>query len=246
MEIGVLGGRGVAGSAAVAELERRGHTVRVLSRATGFDVTADPVPTEPLAGLGALVETLNPSKTTTAASRAVLVDGVTRALRAGAAAGVGHVVSLSIVGIHDIPIGYYRVKVEQEAAVKAGPIPATIVRGTQFPQLFDAAWNATRRLGFIPALRGTVAPLDPRDLAVALVDAVEAGPDGPSEVELRGPEIIEIADLARSWKAATGSKRPVLRIPNIARATRVIASGALADLAVPAATRTWSGWLATR
>jgi uncharacterized protein YbjT (DUF2867 family) len=246
MEIGVLGGRGVAGSAAVAELERRGHTVRVLSRATGFDVTADPVATEPLRGLDAIVETLNPSKTTTAAARAVLVDGVRRTLEAASAAGVKHVVSLSIVGTQAIPIGYYRVKNEQEAVVQGGPVPATIVRGTQFPQLFDAAWSATRKIGFIPALRGTVAPLDPRDLAVALADAVEAGPDGPREVELRGPEIFELTDLARSWKAANGSKRPVLRLPNVLAATRVIASGALANPAVPAATRTWSDWLAAR
>lgn len=244
MQIGVLGGAGVAGAATVQELESRGHQVRVLSRRSGFDVTAAASSAAALEGLDALVDCLNPSKTTTGAARAVLVDGLRETLAVAARAGVRHVVSLSIVGIEGLPLGYYRVKLEQEGVVRSAPIPGTVVRATQFPQLFDLAWSATRRAGVIPAPHGQVAPIDPRDVAIVLAEAVEAGPDGPREVAVRGPEVLDIRDLAASWKAARRSKRPVLPLPALGGALRSIAAGDLVPDGLPVRGRGWSQWLA--
>ena len=54
-------------------------------------------------------------------------------LAAETAAGVGHHVTLSVVGADRLPdSGYIRAKVAQEELVKAGPVPYTIVRATQF------------------------------------------------------------------------------------------------------------------
>ncbi len=231
MEIGVLGGAGVAGSAAARELRARGHAVRVLSRRSGFDVT-EPAASA-LEGLDALVDCLNPSKTTTKAARAVLVDGLRATLQLAADQGVGHVVSLSIVGIDELPIGYYRVKLEQESVVHAAPIPGTVVRATQFPQLFDQAWNATKRLGLIPAPRGPVAPIDPRDVARVLADVVEEGPGGEPVRQIRGREIVDLRQLAQDWKSTQGSKRPVLRFPALGGALKAIARGDLVDESIP-------------
>lgn len=238
MRIGILGGKGVAGSAVAAELEARGHDVVVLSRRTGFDVTDASASATALTGVDALVDTLNPSKTTESATRALLVDGLRATLDAAAAAGVRHVVSLSIVGIDDLPLGYYRVKLEQEALVQAGPIPGTVVRATQFPELFDQAWNATARLGVIPAPRGPVAPIETRDVAVVIADAVEAGPPAAgARVQVRGAEIVDLRDYAKRWKQAHGSRRPILPLPAIGGALKAIARGDLVDPAIPTPSR---------
>lgn len=244
MEIGVLGGAGVAGTAAADELRARGHTVRVLSRRSGFDVTVPEASVGALEGLDALVDCLNPSKTTTGAARAVLVDGLRATLTAAAEQGVRQVVSLSIIGIDRMPVGYYRVKVEQEAVVHAAPLVGTVLRATQFPALFDQAWGATKRMGVIPAPRGPVAPIDPRDVATALADAVEAGPDGPRSISIRGPEILDLREVAADWKVTRASRRPVLPLPAVGGMLRAIADGDLVDEQLPTGTRGWSEWVA--
>jgi uncharacterized protein YbjT (DUF2867 family) len=46
---------------------------------------------------------------------------------------VGHHVTLSVVGADRLPeSGYFRAKAAQEELVKAGAVPYTIVRATQF------------------------------------------------------------------------------------------------------------------
>lgn len=243
MRIGVLGGRGVAGAAAVAELSRRGHEVRALSRATGVDVaTATGLPAA-LAGLDAVVDCLGSAGSGDAAARPILVDGLRRALAAAAEARVAHAVSLSIVGCERVPLAYYRVKVDQEAVVRAAPLPATIVRATQFPSLLDGAWRAARRTGAIPVVPGVVAPVDPRDVALVLADAVEAGPDGPPRC-VCGPQDLTVGELARGWKQATGSRRPIVRLPAATAALKAVAGGALVDRRAARGTRTWAAWLA--
>lgn len=234
MKIGVLGGKGVAGGAVAAELTARGHDVVVLSRRSGFDATDPAGSAAALAGLDALVDALNPSKTTERATRALLVDGLRGVLEAAAAAGVRHVVSLSIVGIDDLPFGYYRVKLEQERLVQDGPLPGTVVRATQFPALFDQAWGATKRLGVILAPRGPVAPIDPRDVAVVIANAVEAGPEqAGTRVQVRGAEIVDLRDYARRWKQATGSRRPIVALPAVGGALKAVARGDLVDESIP-------------
>ena len=238
MRIGILGGKGVAGSAVAAELAARGHEVVVLSRRTGFDVTDPATTAAALDRLDALADCLNPSKTTEAATRALLVDGLGATLSAAAGAGVRHVVSLSIVGIDDLPFGYYRVKLEQEALVESAPIPGTVVRATQFPELFDQAWGATKRLGVIPAPRGPVAPIDPRDVAVVIADAIEAGPEtAGTRQQVRGAEIVDLREYARRWKQANGSRRPVLPLPALGGALKAVARGDLVDASIPTPSR---------
>ena len=83
-------------------------------------------------------------------ARLVLVDGV------AAAAGVGHAVILSIVGVDLVPaLDYYRAKVLQEEVLTAGPVPYSIVRATQFFEFMDAvlSWTADENTVRLPATR---------------------------------------------------------------------------------------------
>ena len=64
-------------------------------------------------------------------------------LAAEAAAGVGHHVALSIVGIDRSPDnGYFQAKIAQEKLIESGPIPYSIVRATQFFEFVDGIADA--------------------------------------------------------------------------------------------------------
>ena len=245
MRVGVLGATGTAGSAAAAELSSRGHEVVRLGRRKAdrhVDVVSGEGLDEAFAGLDALVECLNGPGPKAAECRPVLVDGVRAALAAAARAGVGHAVSLSIVGCDRVPYAYYKVKVEQEEVVRAAPLPTSVVRATQFPQLIDYALGATKRLGIIPAPPLVFQPVHPEDMAIALAEVVERGP-GP-DAAIAGPEVLELRDMALSWRAARGSRRPVVPLPAFGATLTAIAAGGLTDQGAAQGARTWSDYLA--
>ena len=256
MDISVIGGTGTAGRATVAALVARGHTVRALSRsapAAGVlppgvahhvvDVGSGSGLRSALDGTEVVVECVNAPP---AHAAPVLVDGVGRALAAAADAGVAHWVSLSVVGADRVPGRYYAAKLAQEAAVaQAAGVDTSLLRATQFPQLLDLVWASAWRTGVVPAPRGSLAPVDPRDLAEVLCDVAERGP-GP-RLEVGGPEAQPIAALARAWRRARGSRRPVLPVPALNAYLRAVAAGGL--LPAPGAARgvrTFDAWLRER
>ena len=131
MNIAIVGGTGTVGAEAVRELTARGHAVRVLTRHAPeypVDLTTGAGLERALAGIDVVIDAASGGKQ-------VLVAGTERLLRAGAAAGVKHHVGVSIVGIDRVGGPYYKLKLAQEAAIRAGGVPWTIVRATQFHTL---------------------------------------------------------------------------------------------------------------
>jgi uncharacterized protein YbjT (DUF2867 family) len=53
-------------------------------------------------------------------------------MRTAAAAGVRHIVALSIIGINRVPYGYYQGKLRQEKVLQESPVPVSILRAAQF------------------------------------------------------------------------------------------------------------------
>jgi uncharacterized protein YbjT (DUF2867 family) len=242
MVIGVLGGTGQTGREVVAELARRGHRAIALCRrapASGehrcVDVASREGPAEAMAGLDALVDVLQ-------GGRPVLVDGVRSALAAAREAGVAHVVTLSIVGCDRVPLGYYRVKVEQEAVVREGGVPWSIVRATQFHSLLDETFANAARRGVLPLLRVPLQPLDHRELAPVLADRVEAGPSAGME-EFAGPRVERLNRLARTWARERGVRRVPLPVPAVGGVLRAVRAGGLTSPSAPSGRVTFEEWL---
>jgi uncharacterized protein YbjT (DUF2867 family) len=243
MLVGVLGGTGQVGRLVVAELERRGHTAVVLCRSAPragehrcIDLTDCEGLDEAMSGLDALVDVLN-------GSQEILVDGLRRALDAAAKAGVGHVVSLSILGCDCVPLGYYRVKGEQEAVVRESGIPWSVVRANQFHSLLDAVFAASAKRGVLPLLRVPLQPVDAGEVARALVDRVLEGPEGGVS-HFAGPRVERADRLARSWAEARGVRRMPLPVPALGGTLRAVRSGALTDPGAPHGSITFEEWLA--
>ena len=134
---------------------------------------------------------------------AVLVDGTRRLLAAEQAAGVGHHVCVSIVGCDQLPMGYYRVKTDQENLVAQGPVPWTIVRSTQFHEFIANIPGRGPLPGAAGAARAAAAGGVRRRLPATWRTWRSSRPRR-GRPEVAGPEVTELRTLARTWRSVTG------------------------------------------
>ncbi len=206
MRIAVVGGTGNIGGRIAAALTRDGHEVRVLSRkAPQFpvDLTTGEGLQTALEGCDVVVDASNgpPSRK----GHTVLIDGSHRLLEAEQEAGVGHHVLVSIVGIDDVPMGYYRLKLEQELVVEAGGVPWTIVRATQVHDLIANMVGFTRRLRVRPAAKVLFQPVSADEVA-EVVAAAATRPPLQGRTTVAGPEVRDVRELGRMWREGTGAR----------------------------------------
>ena len=210
MKIAVAGGTGVVGTPLVDRLRSSGHEVVVLARAAGVDLMTGHGLEHSLDGVEAVVDVL--SIATSAAGRATeFFTTTTRTLlEAGNAAGVRHHVLLSIVGIDDIPFGYYIGKVAQEHAVEDGKVPFTILRATQFHEFGAQMIERAPSIGpLLVVPRMTSAPVAASEVAAELARIAAGVPRGRVP-DLRGPRLEKVPSMTRRVLRKRGSHRPVL------------------------------------
>jgi uncharacterized protein YbjT (DUF2867 family) len=213
LRIVVVGGTGRVGSRLCALLRSSGHDPVVASPSRGVDSVTGEGLEEALRGARVVVDVSNPRAAGDEAVSDFFRTSTARILTAEAAAGVQHHVVLSVVGCDVPPIrGYYRAKLEQERLVGAGPIPWTILRATQFFEFLQTIISMATD-GLVVRLPSIdIQPVAAEDVAVALAElAVEEPAGGP--VELAGPEIFALDDLARRLLAALGDDRQVVVDP---------------------------------
>ena len=193
----VAGGTGVVGRKVVGALREQGVEVRVLSRATGVDLVTGVGLDRALDGVTAVVDVANTSTTNARRSLAFFEATTTNLLRAARRAGVDHHLALSIVGIDRVDLGYYAGKRRQEQLVRAGEVPWTILRATQFHEFPAQVLSVTRKgpVAVVPRMRSQ--PVAARTVGTHLVDLAESRPGGT--VELAGPDVHELPALARRW-----------------------------------------------
>jgi uncharacterized protein YbjT (DUF2867 family) len=251
MRVAVIGGTGVLGKLAVAELGARGDEVLALSRRAPrklpggvshrrVDLTTGEGLEDALAGVEVVVDASNESPR---GAGPVLVEGTKRLLRAGAEAGVRHHVGVSIVGCDRVPMAYYEVKVEQEEAIAVGEVPWSLLRATQFHTLIDWAFGQAARRRVVPTGKARLQPIDPLVVVERLADAAQAGPAGRLP-DVAGPEIHTLTELAGTWRAAAGRRLLPLRIPTVGKVGRPIGEAALCNPDAAAAGPSFEEWLA--
>ena len=131
-------------------------------------------------------------------------------LAAEAGAGVRHHVALSIVGADGLPdSGYLRAKVAQDEAVKAGAIPYTIVRATQFFEFIGRIADSATDGGTVRLPPVLFQPEAAEDVSAMLAD-VTTSPPLNGTVELGGPERLRFDELARLFLEAHNDPREVV------------------------------------
>ena len=204
MRIAVIGGTGLVGRAVLAELGRQGHEGVTISRSEGVDVVSGDGLEAALARCDAVIDVVNTPDNEGDGPQRFFAAATQNLLEAGQAAGVGHHVVLSIVGVDRIRgNAHYTGKQHQERLARSGPVPATIVRATQFHDFAGmvASWTRDGDSAFVPPL--LVQPIDVGDVAQALVDVAARVRNG-GMVEVAGPYKQDLVDMARRTLAARG------------------------------------------
>jgi len=134
-------------------------------------------------------------------------------LAAGAAAGVGHHVALSVVGTDRmLESGYFRGKLAQENLIEGSGIPYTIVRSTQFFEFLGRiAQGGTvgQTVHVSPAL---VQPIAADDVADAMADVALAAPANGT-LEIAGPDRARLDDLVRRFLSESKDSHEVVTDP---------------------------------
>jgi uncharacterized protein YbjT (DUF2867 family) len=211
----VAGASGHLGRELVPELRRRGHDVRELRRGDPFD--------EACAGAGAVFSALGGTSRVDRGPRKPFrvldTEPNLELLAAAERAGVERFAYVSLLNADRLRGNAY-VDAHEEVvdALRASPIPATIIRANGFFSAFDELLEMARRgrarlLG-PPDARSN--PIHDADLAVACADALEAGAE---EVAIGGPETMTRRDELDLVHVAAGREPHGKRVP--ARAQRL-------------------------
>ena len=210
MKIVVIGGTGLIGSKLVEKLREHGHEALPASPDTGVNTITGEGLAEALEGADVVVDVANAPVWEDTEVMDFFLTSTRNTMAAEAAAGVTHHVVLSVVGTDRLPdSGYLRAKFAQEEAVKAGAVPYSILRASQFfefiGRIVDSSTDDEKTVRVAPVF---VQPESADDVAAALADVAVNEPIN-GIVELGGPEQFRLDELARRVLRAKNDPRRV-------------------------------------
>lgn len=246
----ITGGAGGLGQELVPRLKQKGYAVRVASRSAEpklagvewaqLDLRTGDGLARAVQGVDTIIHAASSAFKDT---HEVDVLGTKRLL--DASRHVRHFLYVSIVGIERIPFSYYQSKLAAEQIIEASDVPWSIQRATQFHSLVDLFIGAAARLPvmFLPT-DWRFQPIDTGEVADVLARYAGAPPAGRLP-DVGGPEVWRFGDLARSWLAARGMKRPIVRLPTFGKMAAGYRRG-YNTTPNHQGVKTWQQWLAEK
>jgi uncharacterized protein YbjT (DUF2867 family) len=214
MKIVVIGGTGLIGSKLVAGLREHGHDAVAAAPNTGVNTLTGEGLADALRAASVVVDVSNSPSFEESAVMEFFTTSTRNLLKYAASAGVTHYVALSVVGTERIPDSpYLRAKSAQEALIKDGGIPYSIVHATQF---FEFVWRIADEatdgamVRLPPVL---IQPMAADDVAQAIA-RVAVGAPLNGTVEVAGPEAFRFDELIRQGLAARKDPRHVVADPH--------------------------------
>jgi uncharacterized protein YbjT (DUF2867 family) len=219
----VTGGTGTVGRIVVDHLTTAGKDVRILSRGRrpsqradvqhvvgdvrtgdGLDAAVD--------GVDTIVHCVYPTEHLVAAAKR---------------AGSPHLVYVSIVGIDRVPFALYRMMLANERTIAESGLPWTVLRATQFHDLIALILRMLAKPPVMALPSGLrFQPVDVRDLGDRLARLALGEPIGRAP-DFGGPQPRALDDLARSYLAIVGKRRPIVPIRLPGKVFRGIRAGGL-------------------
>jgi uncharacterized protein YbjT (DUF2867 family) len=212
MKIIVIGGTGLIGSKTVALLRQRGHEVVAASPKSGVNSITGEGLKEAMAGAQVVIDLTNSPSFEDRAVLEFFETSGRNLLAAEAAAGVGHHVALSIVGIDRSDNGYFRAKVVQEKLIAASGIPYTIIRSTQFLEFLGGIADSATEGNIVRLPPSLFQPIAADDVAPVVAEVALAAPRG-GIVEIAGPERAPFNEIVARYLKALGDPREVVSDP---------------------------------
>ncbi|MEV0172715.1 NAD(P)H-binding protein [Streptomyces sp. NPDC050803] len=241
----VTGGTGTLGRLVVPLLRAAGHEVRVLCRtaresADGVEYVACDLlkesPEAALAGVATVLHLAGGQKGDDLATANLV--------RAAQAAGVRHLVYISVIGADTVPLAWLRTKLESERIIAESGIPFSTLRAAQFHDLVLMMAEKMTKLPVVPVPGGLrMQPVDAGEVADRLVELALGAPAGRVP-DLAGPEVHALGDLLRGYLAAKDRRRPMLPVRIPGKAGRAYRAGAnLTLVGADTGRRSWADFL---
>ena len=234
MNVLVTGGTGTLGREVVRAMNDAGHRAVTMSRrpapdaaaaprwATAHIVTGEGLPAA-VADMDAIIHAASDPRGNPAADE----EGTRLLAAAARAAGVRHLVYVSIVGIDRIPLPYYQRKLAAERALAASGQPYSILRATQFHSFVDILLD--RAASYMPLVMPVPAgyhlqSVGLEDVAARLLRALDEGPHGLLP-DFGGPERMTVREAARIWREARGVRKALVPFPGFSATARAFRGG---------------------
>jgi uncharacterized protein YbjT (DUF2867 family) len=246
--IAVAGATGRTGRHVVDLLQARGHDVVGMSRSSGVDLVTGEGLADALTGVEVVVDAATGNSPDRDKATEFFTASTRNLQEAGERAGVRRMVVVSIIGADRFSGGYQAAKIAHEQAMKAGPIPAHILRAAQFHEFVEELmmWGRQGDVSYLPQMRTQL--VSARTVAQALA-TLATGPQSESQsdqiLEIAGPRAENLVEMASLLAARRGDPA---RVEEISEASdpdaELLANGALlpgphATLAGP----TFEEWL---
>lgn len=234
MNVLVTGGTGTLGREVVRAVSAAGHRAVIMSRKPAPEAGAAPrwatahiVTGEGLNAAVADMDVVIHAASDPRGDPAADEEGTRRLAAAARAAGVRHLVYVSIVGIDRIPHPYYVRKLAAEKALAASGLPYSILRATQFHSFID--FLLAKAAAYMPLVMPlpagySVQPVAIEDVAARLLRALDDGPGGRLP-DFGGPERLTARQAARIWQQVRGVHKPILPVPSLDAAARAFRRG---------------------
>lgn len=246
MRIAVAGGTGVVGGPTVEAVRNGGHEAVVLTRSRGVDLLSGKGLAAALTGVDAVIDTSNVTTMSADESIEFFTTASGNLISAAEAAGVGHIILLSIVGIDRMPHDYYAGKVAQEKVLETSRVPWTIQRATQFHEFAGQIFERAKVGPLHIAPRARTQPIAARDVGARLAALASGDPQGRAQ-DIAGPREEALDSMIKDFARKTGHRG---WIPSVNLPTAQM-KGMRAGFALPATDAllvgpTFHQWLAAR
>lgn len=210
MKIVVIGGTGLIGAPLVKMLQERGHEAVAASPSKGVNAVTGEGLAAALAGADVVVDVANSPSFDDEPVMNFFETSTRNLLAAEATAGVKHHLALSIVGTDRLPSsGYFRAKLKQETLIKAGPIPYTILRATQFFEFLASISYSGGNGQVVHLPTALMQPIAAGDVSAALAE-IAVQPPANGMVEIGGPEKFKMFEIVRRALEASHDTREVV------------------------------------
>ena len=214
MKIVVIGGSGLIGSKLVNTLRKHGHEVVAASPSSGVNSLSGEGLAEALKGASVVVDVSNPPSFEAAVSLEFFETSTRNLLTYEAAAGVGHHVAVSVVGLERLPeYGYFRAKIAQEKLIKGSSIPYSIIRATQFFEFIGRIAEEATKGNTVRVASALIQPMAADDVASAVAKIAVSTPLNGT-VEIAGPDQFRLDELIRRDLAALNDPREIISDPH--------------------------------
>ena len=154
-----------------------------------------------------------------------------------------HFIYISIVGVEELAMPYFKQKVQIEQMVIKSGLPYSIVKATQFHEYIDSQLTSFFRfgIGLLPK-NILVQPVSVVSVANVLADLCMSG--ATYEIQsLGGPEVLKLEELASQWLQHRKESKKYLPLPLWGKSGKKLKDGVLTYPQKKLKGVNWSSWL---